>query len=54
MKTTSILFTVLALIAAALGIWVLAGVAAWVIRVAALIFLVMAVLSLRKKVTAPD
>jgi uncharacterized membrane protein YtjA (UPF0391 family) len=39
----------LALVAAAFGFWVLAGVAAWVIRVLALIFLVMAVLSLRKR-----
>ena len=49
MKITSAVFIVLALAAAALGFWVLAGVAAFVIRVLALIFLVMAVLALRKK-----
>ena len=49
MKTTSMVFVVLALIAAAFGFWVLAGVAAFVIRVLALIFLVLAVLALRRK-----
>ena len=49
MKTSAIILVVLALVAAAFGFWVLAGVAAWVIRVLALIFLVMAVLSLRKR-----
>lgn len=49
MKITSVIFIVLALVAAALGFWVLAGVAAFVIRAIALIFLVMAVLALRKK-----
>lgn len=52
MKTSAIILVVLALVAAALGFWVLAGVAAWVIRVLALIFLVMAVLSLRKRVVS--
>lgn len=50
MKITSVVFILLALVAAALGFWVLAGVAAFVIRVLALIFLVMGVLALRKKV----
>jgi uncharacterized membrane protein YtjA (UPF0391 family) len=49
MKTSAVILVVLALVAAAFGFWVLAGVAAWVIRVLALIFLVMAVLSLRKR-----
>jgi uncharacterized membrane protein YtjA (UPF0391 family) len=49
MKTSAVIFVVLALVAAAFGFWVLAGVAAWVIRVLALIFLVMAVLSWRKR-----
>ena len=49
MKATSILFVVLALVAAALGFWVLAGIAALVIRVLALVFLIIAVLALRKK-----
>lgn len=49
MKTTSVLFMVLALVAAAFGFWVLAGLAAWIIRALALIFLVMAVLALRRK-----
>ena len=52
MKTSAIILVVLALVAAALGFWVLAGVAAWVIRVLALIFLVMAVLSLMKRVVS--
>lgn len=52
MKITSAVFIVLALVAAALGFWVLAGVAAFVIRVLALIFLVMAMLALRKKVVS--
>lgn len=54
MKYSSIIFIVLALVAAAFGFWVLAGIAAFVIRVLALIFLVMAVLALRKKVVAGD
>lgn len=54
MKTTSVVFIVLALVAAAFGFWVLAGVAAFVIRVLALVFLVMAVLALRKKVVSKD
>jgi uncharacterized membrane protein YtjA (UPF0391 family) len=49
MKGTSLILLVLALVAAAFGFWVLAGLAAWVIRVLALIFLVMAVLALRRK-----
>jgi uncharacterized membrane protein YtjA (UPF0391 family) len=49
MKTSAVILVVLALVAAAFGFWVLAGVAAWVIRVLALIFLVMAVLSWRKR-----
>ncbi len=49
MKTSSVILIALALVAAAFGFWVLAGVAAWVIRVLALIFLVMAALSLRKR-----
>jgi uncharacterized membrane protein YtjA (UPF0391 family) len=49
MKTSAVILVLLALVAAAFGFWVLAGVAAWVIRVLALIFLVMAVLSLRKR-----
>ena len=52
MKTSAIILVVLALVAAAFGFWILAGVAAWVIRVLALIFLVMAVLSLRKRVVS--
>ena len=49
MKTSAVILVVLALVAATFGFWVLAGAAAWVIRVLALIFLVMAVLSLRKR-----
>jgi uncharacterized membrane protein YtjA (UPF0391 family) len=49
MKTSAVILVLLALVAAAFGFWVLVGVAAWVIRVLALIFLVMAVLSLRKR-----
>lgn len=49
MKTSAVILVLLALVAAAFGFWVPAGVAAWVIRVLALIFLVMAVLSLRKR-----
>ena len=49
MKATSAIFIALALVAAALGFWVLAGVAAFVIRVIALVFLVLAVLAFRKK-----
>lgn len=49
MKKTSILFVVLAIVAAAFGFWVLAGLAAWIIRVLALVFLVLAVLALRRK-----
>jgi len=52
MKITSVVFIALALVAAALGFWVLVGVAAFVIRVLALVFLVMAVLALRKKVVS--
>ncbi len=49
MKTSSIVFLGLAIVAAAFGFWVLAGVAAFVIRVFAFVFLVMALLALRKK-----
>jgi len=49
MKAGSFILTGLALVAAACGIWLLVGVVAWVVRVLALVFLVMAVLSIRKK-----
>lgn len=52
MRATSIFFMVLALVAAAFGIWVLVGVAAFVVRVLALVFLTIAVLNLRKKVVS--
>ena len=52
MKFTSVVFIALALVAAALGFWVLAGVAAFVIGILALVFLVMGVLALRKKVVS--
>lgn len=51
MKTTAVLFIALAIVAAIMGLWVLVGVAAWVVRVLALIFLVMAVLSARRRLT---
>lgn len=54
MKTSSIVFILLAIVAAAFGFWVLAGVVAIVIRVLALIFLVMAVLALRKKAVSKN
>ena len=50
MKATSVIYIALALVAAALGFWVLAGVAAFLIRVIALVFLVLALLAFRKKV----
>jgi hypothetical protein len=34
-----------------MGLWVLVGVAAWVVRVLAFIFLVIAVLSARRRLT---
>jgi uncharacterized membrane protein YtjA (UPF0391 family) len=52
MKTTSAVLVGLALVAAALGFWVLAGVAAFIIRLLALIFLVVAVLGLREQVVS--
>lgn len=52
MKITSAVFVALALVAAALGFWVLVGVAAFVIRGLALVFLVMALLAVRKKVAS--
>ena len=54
MRTSAVIFTTLAIVAAIMGLWVLVGVAAWVIRVVAFIFLVMAVLSARRKLTEPD
>ena len=54
MRTSVLIFAGLAVVAAIMGIWVLVGVAAWVIRVIALILLVMAVLSARKKLTEPS
>lgn len=54
MKTSFLVFMVLALVAAAFGFWVLAGVAAWVIRVLALVFLVMAALALRRKAVSKE
>lgn len=53
-KFASIAFMALALVAAAFGIWVLVGVAAIVIRIAALIFLVMAALALRRKAVGKE
>lgn len=53
-KPASIAFMALALVAAALGIWVLVGVVAFIVRVAALIFLVMAVFALRRKAVAKE
>ncbi|MDB6070187.1 MAG: hypothetical protein JWL81_1358 [Verrucomicrobiales bacterium] len=53
-KPASIAFMALALVAAALGIWVLVGVMAFIVRVAALIFLVMAVLALRRKAVGKE
>lgn len=53
MKTTALFFTVLALVAAAFGFWALAGLAAWLIRILALIFLIFAVLALRRKASSP-
>jgi hypothetical protein len=49
MKASSFILTGLALVAAACGIWLLVGVLAWAVRVLALVFLVLAVLSLQKK-----
>lgn len=54
MKLPAVIFTTLAIVAAIMGIWVLVGVAAWVIRVLAFVFLVMAVLSARRKLTEPS
>lgn len=51
MKTTAFLFIALAIVAAIMGLWVLVGVAAWVVRVLAFIFLVIAVLSARRRLT---
>lgn len=51
MKITAVIFVALAIVASILGVWVLVGVAAWVIRVLAFLFLVGAVLSARSKLT---
>lgn len=51
MKTVSVVFIALAIVAAIMGLWVLVGVVAWVVRVLALVFLVMAVLSARRRLT---
>lgn len=54
MRTSAVIFTTLAIVAAVMGLWVLVGVAAWVIRVLALIFLTMAVFSFRRRLTEPS
>ncbi|RYD35442.1 MAG: DUF1328 domain-containing protein [Verrucomicrobiaceae bacterium] len=51
MRTSTVIFTILAIVAAIMGLWVLVGVVAWVIRVLALIFLTMAVFSFRRRLT---
>lgn len=54
MKIPALIFLTLAVVAAAFGFWLLAGILAWVIRAAALVFLVLAVLSFRKKAVSGD
>ncbi|MES2705922.1 MAG: DUF1328 domain-containing protein [Verrucomicrobiota bacterium] len=54
MRVSSLIFAALAIVAAIMGLWVLVGVVAWVIRVVALILLIMAVLSARRKLTEPS
>ena len=52
MKTTGIIFLMLAILAAVLGLWILVGVAAFIARVCIFLFLTAAVLSYRKKLAA--